>query len=234
MKILCIHGWQESAAKFRRNLSRVINDSKSLIEFDFIDGPFIVTPPKKAKNPNESNRSWLVFDETKSFEKWEHSLLVIIDFIKENGPYDGLLCFSQGGILGSLLLRLRHLHDQDNPTQDLVYTKISHLKPREEWFPNQPSFKFIIYISCFPPFGPRASSLFHYFQNIQFQIPSLHVIATNDNVIPNERSYLLTTMFDPNTRTIYTHDGSHHIPKTMDFPQILLHFITTTINKSKL
>lgn len=111
--------------------------------------------------------------------------------LKTQGPFDGILGFSQGATMATLLsveIELMNLHG-DSPVS----------LPR-----------FLMLFS-----GPQTRSPEH-FRNIQripggkLKIPCLNVIGENDTWVAKEKSEALATLFE--CPKFSYHNGSHFIP----------------------
>lgn len=82
-KVLCLHGFQQNAEIFAMKSTRLRNSIKE-IEFVFISAPFYA-------NSHSNLKSWK--DCTGSFEE---SIRCVTNFWNVNGPFHGMMGFSQG------------------------------------------------------------------------------------------------------------------------------------------
>jgi predicted esterase len=107
--------------------------------------------------------------------------------MREHGPYDGILGFSQGAAMVSVLCALQHAQFQSD-TQD------------------QPMFKFAILCGGFVPRDPEIRKI----MPSLIQIPSFHIFGDIDDTVSPKRSIELSALFqDP---VIYRHEAGHFIP----------------------
>ncbi|KAL2621136.1 hypothetical protein R1flu_001341 [Riccia fluitans] len=67
-----------------------------LVEFSCLTAPF---PYRGRKN----GYSWFNLDSNRSQSKIDVSLAYVLDYMRETGPYDGVMGSSQGGVLAGLL-----------------------------------------------------------------------------------------------------------------------------------
>jgi hypothetical protein len=198
---------------------------------DFLDAPFI-DPPKFSRNFNYPYLSWLVHDHTtKTYEGWQKAILYVMEHIEKSGPYDGLLCFSQGGLIGIPLTKLLQLHSLNQSENDFMH-EIIKLRPREKWFKTQPPFKFVILAGCFSPIYERGTSLIQYFSTMKFDIPSLHVMGQKDKVIEMQFSEQIAAKFS--NPVIHVHDGAHYMPQDEKTISILRSFLEQFLLRAKL
>ena len=116
----------------------------------------------------------------------EESLEAVATELAENGPYDGLIGFSQGGSLVAALIGLQE---------------------HGEVLQNQPSFRAAIIVGSFKPRADRLALGFH----TPLLTPSLHVYGEEDRVVPPSGSMRLAAAFE--APRIVGHGGGHHFPK---------------------
>lgn len=113
---------------------------------------------------------------------FRESIKLIEDYVKEEGPFDGILGFSQGASLAALLCALKCNKEIDC------------------------DFKFVIIISGFKSL---CEPHLKYYEN-KINVPSLHVIGDTDRIIDRKMSDELTELFvDPK---ILRHSGGHFVP----------------------
>lgn len=117
------------------------------------------------------------------------------DFCKENGPFDGIIGFSQGAGLAGYLAT--------------SFNKILNLTLNE-----QPRLKFVILFSGFKLEPEQYQA--QYTQTTSW-IPSLHVQGELDNVVPEERSMKIYDVWGDDAKTLLKHPGSHFIPNSKPF-----------------
>ncbi|KAL6531438.1 hypothetical protein OROMI_027801 [Orobanche minor] len=133
LRILCLHGFRQNASSFKGRTSSFAKKLKNIAELIFVDAPhdlpFIYQPPRSNKNPPDNccNRkfAWLVstdcyngkYDadwkmakipfcalqyqqQTEGFDK---STDYLKNIFSQEGPFDGILGFSQGAAMAALL-----------------------------------------------------------------------------------------------------------------------------------
>ena len=110
-------------------------------------------------------------------------------------PFDGLLAFSQGAAFATLLL--------------------AHFNPTK--YP----FRFIILVACFQSGQEQHQPMYNH---LRVGLPSLHVIGTNDRVIPCFMSEKLANEYYKDAE-ILRHDGGHFIPMTSESKLIYTKFL---------
>lgn len=130
MKVLCLHGKGTSGAIFRSQTcpfpSQFVSQTHIIdflcaasfrthlagrdIEFDFVDGPHRSSPA--AGVDLFYNPPYYSFWEADNVDTIRASCAWLSEYIKQNGPYDATLMFSQGCVLGCSMLLL---HQEETP-----------------------------------------------------------------------------------------------------------------------
>ncbi|GME50746.1 hypothetical protein HK57_00312 [Neofusicoccum parvum] len=130
MRILCLHGYGTSAAILESQLSAFIDSADPNYEFVFLDGE--VECQKAQGVGNFVKGPFLCYNASFSPEDVRRSCELITEFIEVEGPFDGVLGFSQGG---SLALSYLMQHELEKATEP-------------------PPFKFAVLLSTVVGFSP--------------------------------------------------------------------------------
>lgn len=128
------------------------------------------------------------------------------DYVIQNGPFDGLMGFSQGAGLAGYLLT--------------DFNGILNLSEEE-----QPDFKFFISFSGFK-FEPD-----HFqgsYNKKKLSTPSLHVEGELDSVVTAARVNDLYECFEKNSRTLLKHPGAHFVPNSKAFAMQICGWLQNT------
>uniref|UniRef100_A0AC35U023 FSH1 domain-containing protein n=1 Tax=Rhabditophanes sp. KR3021 TaxID=114890 RepID=A0AC35U023_9BILA len=204
LKILCLHGYRQNGTMFREKTGGLRKGLKGLCEFDFVSGPLVPTIPNeegdvgkevvKSIPPADTPRGWWFSKEEKTFSSkdicinasgFDEGVQTVVNHIKENGPYDGLLGFSQGGAMVHLL---------------------SVMASRKEIEKN---FRFIIMMSSFKSLAESHKELV---EHVVEQLPSMHIYGIGDQVVNHQRSIEVTLKFANPSPSILIHEGGHCVP----------------------
>ncbi|KHJ48726.1 serine hydrolase [Trichuris suis] len=202
--ILCLHGyrylWQslttsrlqlfyrQNGHSFRAKTGSLRKRLNDIAELHYVDSPLIASCTPRE---NEEPRSWWFStddgrfssrDETDICTGFDSSLQSIVGLFDNEPRYDGLLGFSQGACMASLITSLME-NGKFGPT-----------------------FRFVILFSGFV----SRSSKHKFIEDRLLATPSLHVVGETDAVIPKEMSLQLANMFS--NPTIVYHDGGHYVP----------------------
>lgn len=117
LKILMLHGYRQNEMAFRERSGGMRKALKSQAEFIFCEAPHIIPAIKTEDTAEESTnqRGWWFSANDSSYNAHEHTdvengftetLDYLNKFFETSGPFDGILGFSQGACLASILTRI--------------------------------------------------------------------------------------------------------------------------------
>ena len=141
--------------------------------------------------------------QSKTYVGLEDSLALARQTLQEDGPFDGLLGFSQGATLGAILC----------------------LAPSS--LPPLPPLRFAVLVSGFMPRDPALELLVGTADGrppLRVPLPSLHVMGENDQLVAATSSRRLSDCFAG--ATLHYHEGGHLVPSSADFRALLKDFVT--------
>ncbi|XP_068572630.1 esterase OVCA2 [Cebidichthys violaceus] len=200
LRVLCIHGYRQNGSSFREKTGALRKLLKKHVELVYLSAPHCVQQAsgealEKENGPggDEDSRGWWFSDiQARSFSAQQQcedslgldeSVAAVREAVKTQGPFDGILGFSQGAAFVAMLCSLQE----------------QKLEPEF-------NFRFSILVAGF-----RSACEEHKkFYNPPLQIPSLHVFGLEDRVIPDNMSReLLPSFQDPQ---VLTHPSGHFVP----------------------
>lgn len=204
LRVLCIHGYRQNSSSFREKTGALRKLLKKQVELVYLSAPHSVqqvnseAPAKEngsgpGPGGDEDPRGWWFSDtQARSFSAQQQceeslgldeSVTVVREAVKTQGPFDGILGFSQGAAFVAMLCSLQE----------------QKLEPEF-------CFRFAILVAGF-----RSACREHQkFYSAPIQFPSLHVFGLEDRVIPDNMSReLLPSFQDPQ---VLTHPGGHFVP----------------------
>jgi len=208
-RILVLHGFYDSAQNRQYQMRSLIRSMKD-IEFVFINSPFPFIDygflNTTDNSSNEQRYQWMSYKPEwpitdYKYDTIKESIEYIIDYINQNGPFNGLLGFSQGAIVCATMI-----------------LKISN------WSLIPNCIKFVILVGC-PPINDQTIKPILETFNKQDQLPTLHISGMNDTLVTPEMSEMLFKYFNPSFAEFYLHKGGHYCPNDSDFRQKLKDFI---------
>ncbi|XP_046671596.1 esterase OVCA2 [Homalodisca vitripennis] len=217
LQILCLHGYHQNKDIFKKKIGSFRKPLKKYADFHFIDAPHLLNGSNSQEGTLDSaylpNRSdnictdgrgwWFKQASDEKSDGLQESLNFFMRTLEENGPFDGVMGFSQG----AAFLALACILLQDKLSSSSV--------------------KFVIFVAGFKSHIPFHTKF--YDTQTKINIPSLHVIGDTDEVISSSRSRELLELFD--NSEVVTHPGGHYVPATKDlkvlYKLFIVKFVTT-------
>ena len=206
LKILCFHGYRQNEKTFREKSGGFRKLLKKHVDFVFVAAPHEIPEEINLARPQEErergwwfskpNRSYHAMDRTDVCLGYEESLQLAKEkLLSDDGPFDGIMGFSQGAAFVSLLCALR-----GNPAHKL-------------------DFKFAIVVAGFRSMVSPHNRTY----DDPIDCPSFHAIGTTDAVIPTQSSEDLLQAFV--NGMAYRHDGGHYVPSSPHLRTVMLEFL---------
>ncbi|KAI1109818.1 serine hydrolase FSH [Nemania sp. NC0429] len=241
MKILCLHGCAQSGQVFQAQLGAaigIVESSRTGVSFDFIDTPTQCVEFSINERAIYKAHEWLA---TK---------------LEGDGPYDGVIGFSQGAALISsyLLYHQWYNHEHDPPFRFATFISGSislavlknlgvpvpraaervveemDLRRRENLGP-LPSHASLARQAMFNSDDCFGLNLNKVPLELKIRIPTVHIWGTEDPGFP--AAIHLAGLCDPYIRKIYAHDGAHKVPQgkedTEQLSQLVLWYMQQAI-----
>ncbi|XP_065175453.1 esterase OVCA2-like [Sycon ciliatum] len=188
LKILCLHGYRQCGVTFRERTGALRKMLKSMAEFVFVTAPHAI-PGSEDLEIGKQYGWW--FSDSSCYDcnaetcvdiGFDDSVEFLRRVLKEQGPFDGVLAFSQGASFLGMLCRMQMSE------------------------PEVFNFKFVLLVAGF-----RSLQEAHqrYYSAAKMTIPSLHMIGDTDKVIVSSRSDEFAEMFE--NPDIIRHPGGHFI-----------------------
>ena len=204
LKVLYLQGYRQNAQVSKEKTGSFRKALKKHCDFTFVSAPNVIPSPETEaiEQPltgwwfSKNDRSYLAQEYSGCCDGFEESLNVVAKALEENGPFDGIISFSQGSSMLSMLCALK-----------------------EEGDPRFQDFKFAFFVAGFK----SRQSQHQKFYEKKITIPSLHVIGDTDQVIPKDMSEELLKLYeDP---VVVRHGGGHFIPTTSPQKKAYLDFL---------
>ncbi|KAJ1882845.1 hypothetical protein H4R99_003344 [Coemansia sp. RSA 1722] len=217
-KILCLHGFAESADVFKirsRRIRELVEDHAELV---YLNGPIDIgslrfaTQDENLQPANDfTNLGWWWWKQTGKNTELRgigKTMDLLATVLEEQGPFDGIMGFSQGASLAILLAQILH-------------TKNEALQfPREV---NHPPIKFLVLAGAFEV-EPKE---YHGIYENKLDTPSLHMMGEYDTVIDIERSRKMAAVFK--SPVCFEFRGGHFIPQTTECVKVVQEFLAPFI-----
>uniref|UniRef100_A0A0N5B0E6 FSH1 domain-containing protein n=1 Tax=Syphacia muris TaxID=451379 RepID=A0A0N5B0E6_9BILA len=198
LKILCLHGYRQNGDYFYEKTGAFRKALKGLAIFD-------ERGEGLAWWFSQSNNTFSSTDATDIDTGFQKSVDLIVKLVKDKGPYDGIMGFSQGASFAVLLASLRAMKKIDL------------------------DFSFLILFSGFQSLCSKHAELM---AAKLTGIYSLHVYGKNDQVVDFHMSEKLVSMFDPDKCDVIIHEGGHYVPPMGKYKALMIDFLSKVPHSS--
>ncbi|KAF9190689.1 Ovarian cancer-associated protein 2 [Haplosporangium sp. Z 767] len=259
LRILCLHGYTQNALSFEKKTAVFRKSLKGIADLVYITAPHIVpiptlnTPEEREEDELENLEPeaipygwWTSSPEKPAYKGFDESLKGICQVLEKQGPFDGVLGFSQGASMASmlqLLLERPHLSPimsgcKHDPFKFAII--VSGFEPRDQekmtWYTNE-----------YPVLHTKKSESSDETNNSQtvgdhnkdgedkenqepqsvrgVQSASMHVIGRNDVIIEPERSEGLLKHYQFKKPVTLYHEGGHYLPSNAASRQAYKSFV---------
>jgi hypothetical protein len=112
LRILCLHGYHGSGAVLRRQMATWPSELATVADFVYADAPSLADGDFGWWHAVDSEQDPAgddpgVGDRHRHYKGWARTRDAIVSAFEKQGPFDGVLGFSQGAALAALLVGLR-------------------------------------------------------------------------------------------------------------------------------
>lgn len=234
LKILMLHGYTQSGPLFQAKtgaLRKTLQKSfPAGVELVYPTAPIRLTPADESFLGNTLNGkdregeeqeidAWAWWKRKGSgtgsvepyvYEGIETGLATIADVLKTQGPFDGVVGFSQGGACAAMVASLLEPGRKEAFDANLQQGGTSFPESFEGNF--HPPLKFAVSYSGFAALGQNP---YHAFYEPKIKTKMLHFLGTQDVVVEEKRSLALVEACERREeRYVVYHPGGHFLPST--------------------
>lgn len=231
VKVLMIHGYTQSGPNFHaktraleKNLQKAFPAGISLhyptapIRLARADIPFAVSDSANAEGEVEEPDAWAWWRRKGdgvpyTYEGLETGLAHIAHVLKTEGPFDGVIGFSQGGAAAGMLASLlepgrRKAFEDQYPADGMRYPESFEADGSVEGAIHPP-LKFAV---SYSGFAAHDTPLYQGFYVPKIKTPMLHFLGTLDTVVDETRSLALVNACETSEGRVVYHPGGHFLP----------------------
>lgn len=241
VKILMLHGYTQSGSHFHaktRALEKHLQKAFPGTTLSYPTGPLRLkasdVPGFESSNPSDVSDT----GEAESYGWWRRSntadppeyagledgFATVAKTLETEGPFDGIVGFSQGAALAAMVASLL----EGSPRRE-AFKHFQHESPLSIPFPTSfeslkhPRLKFCISYSGFVAPGQRYKAFYEY---PRIETPSCHFIGSLDSVVEESRCRLLIDSCGGEGKAkVIWHPGGHFIPSSKQYLGALAEFI---------
>lgn len=155
--------------------------------------------------------------------------------LKKEGPFDGVIGFSQGGAMAGMLASV--LEPDRRQAFEALYSKggmsyPSSFEADTGYIENtiHPPFKFAV---SYSGFAARGRDLYKAFYEPKITTPMLHFIGTLDTVVEEARSLALVAACQESEGRVVYHPGGHFLTTQKTYVAALVGFMKDVLHKAE-
>ncbi|KAJ5185359.1 Serine hydrolase FSH [Penicillium cf. griseofulvum] len=234
MKILMIHGSRQSGELFRAKLQaleKLIRRTVPLhgVELVYPTAPFQLEPSDGSSTSDLRNRhgAWSWFESESIhglYPGLERGLECIGSILRDSGPFDGIVGFSQGAAVAAMVASLLEGDRKDAFTRLEAEGGI----PYPACFDTleHPPLKFVVSISGYGASNPD----YRAFYDPGIRTPMMHFLGSMDTIVDESASMRLVESCQDGKNQIIWHSGGHVVPSGKRELAAVAHFIKFSVS----
>ncbi|KAF2703858.1 dihydrofolate reductase [Pleomassaria siparia CBS 279.74] len=254
IKVLMLHGFTQSGPNFRaktraleKNLLKAFPAGISLhyptapIRLALADIPFPVAQTTNEAGEVEEPDAWAWWRrkgdrEPYAYEGLELGLERIADALKTEGPFDGVIGFSQGGACAGMLASLlepgrREAFEKFYPSGGMRFPESFEADTGYIEGTIHPPLKFAV---SYSGFAARGLGTYKAFYEPKISTPMLHFLGSLDVVVEEARSLALVEACEKSEGRVVYHPGGHFLPSSQKaYVAALIGFIKDVLHAAE-
>lgn len=245
MKILMLHGYTQNGPVFQAKTKVLEKYLKKLfpdLTLIYPTGPLRLRPEdvpgfeSSGKTPHDLEAyGWWRRSNTADPPEYagiEDAFDMIAKIITTEGPFDGVMGFSQGAALAAMLTSLL-----DRPSRQDAFKRAKETSALAIDYPisfedlQQPPFKFLVSYCGFRAPGERYNG---FYEDPTIQTPSCHVNGSLDTLVEESRwRTLMEACGGEGMTRLVIHPGGHFVPSGKQYLETVADFIRTSMSPAE-
>jgi pimeloyl-ACP methyl ester carboxylesterase len=232
-RLLCLHGYCQNGAVLRAKTHALRKALQRACDAElvYVDAPHVVPERPgggagggadgQQHSIRQVKRTWWVTtspDGTPSssggreYAGWDATLRHVCGVFEDQGPFDGVLAFSQGAVLAHVLAAISRPDALPPPPPGGRHAWLGAADGTDARIGALSCLRFAILVSGFPS-RARAHERLVGGAARRVPLPSMHVWGRRDELVPAAASEALMRLFDADGRDAVVHDGGHCVPQ---------------------
>ncbi|GAB7339940.1 hypothetical protein MBLNU457_6459t1 [Dothideomycetes sp. NU457] len=266
LRILMIHGYTQSGSLFRSKIRALEKHIEKAfppspkpgyhpsypggVSFSYPTGPIQLLPSQipgfdVAAAQGDETDAWAWWrkrdEEPVVYEGMEKGIARVAEYLVSEGPFDGVVGFSQGGAFAGLIASLLETgrveaFKKAEETGGMPFPEsLLRTDERGEQVVVHPPLKFAV---SYSGFGISDSPLYSAFYGPKIQTPVMHFLGSVDTVVSEERSLRLVEACAEGrgpegcVSRVVTHPGGHFVPASnKQYAGALIAFIRESVDQ---
>ncbi|KAJ9656183.1 Family of serine hydrolases 3 [Neophaeococcomyces mojaviensis] len=238
LKILMLHGYTQSGPLFNaktKALEKLLHKAFPGVALSYPTGPLKLRAndvpgfdASRVDDPGDGVEcyGWWRRSDTSNPPEYvgiEDGLAMVAETIKSEGPFDGVMGFSQGAAMAAMVTSLLEGESRKDAFKAAqAKSKLTVPYPASFASLDHPPLKFCVSYSGFIAPGERYTG----FYNPSIQTPMCHFVGSLDTVVEEARTNLLIDAAGgPQKTTVVVHPGGHFVPNNRQYLDTVVAFI---------
>ncbi|KAJ1982518.1 DEAH-box ATP-dependent RNA helicase prp22 [Dimargaris xerosporica] len=215
LRILCLHGYTQNATVFRAKTGSFRKAIQSVADLTYVSAPHQVQLPDPSSVEERRTMSlatpeagaqlcWFrVSEDARGCHLYglQESLNFVKQILENEGPFDGIMGFSQGAAMASVIALLL--------ARSAAYTDKPMPSSRDYQFSVDTPHSLPRFFMLFSGFRIAVDALAPLYKTSIVTTPSLHIVGDLDTIIVPDRSQALLANF--HTPTVLSHQGGYQL-----------------------
>ncbi|WPK24894.1 hypothetical protein PUMCH_002193 [Australozyma saopauloensis] len=248
-KLLCLPGFLQSGSIFAEKSSglRKTLSKKFGYELTYIDPPVTISSLDKLQFPlaptaeeaqekwkdvekANCNRCWWIPEGSDPYVGFNQSLETVVNYIKENGPYDGIVGFSQGAAMAAIVANsIERLLPEHGPFRVAVlFSSFAFVQPLDSSVNLSDLHSLVSDMSQYTKMVKLYEGMEQYFTPGSSHTKFISVMGSQDMVVPAIRTEYFHALY-PEIEVVQ-HDGGHYVPNKKAFLTPLVELIVKAVD----
>ncbi|KAF2090071.1 hypothetical protein K490DRAFT_13920, partial [Saccharata proteae CBS 121410] len=170
-------------------------------------------------------------DDAFAYEGIETGFARVAETLKSEGPFDGVIGFSQGGCAAGMVASLLEEGRRDAFAANADGMPFPASLAGEGGAPVHAPLRFCV---SYSGFAPTANPLYQAFYEPRIRTPTLHFLGSVDTVVEEKRSLALVEACERSEGRVVYHPGGHFLPSSQkQYVAALVGFIREVMTEAE-
>ncbi|KAK0667280.1 serine hydrolase FSH [Cercophora samala] len=199
MRFLCLHGLGTNSQIFETQTAAIRYDLADKHSYDFVEGTIPCKMAPEFETVASPTDKFFCYADLDDLETCLTALAQLDTYIQEEGPFDGLMAFSQGATIAATYIADKFRKNEPSPFKFAVFFSAGGVFDVDRLRKGEVS-----------PLTPdKVGEL--------IRIPTAHIWGVNDATVD---SGSVSAVCETGKREVYVHDGGHEIPAVRSPAQV--------------
>ncbi|KAK4200775.1 serine hydrolase FSH [Triangularia verruculosa] len=191
MRFLCLHGLGTNSQIFETQTAAIRYDLGDKHIYDFVEGTIPCKMAPEFESVASATDRFFCYADFDDLPSCLAALDQLDTYVQEEGPFDGLMAFSQGATIAATYLANKSRYNEPSPFKCAVLFSAGGVFDVE-----------LLKKGVVSPLTAETAGEI-------IRIPTAHIWGVNDSMV---ESGTVSAVCEAGKREVYVHDGGHEIP----------------------